>query len=196
MKTIFHLNSLWPSDTIWQQRSGSTLAQVMACCLTAPSHYLNQCWLIISKVQWHSSECSFTKDTSTISHWNYLENYLSNFFSNLQGANELTHKRICIWNSTDAFIHHSESNESNSEGGFMVLYALDVSRYNITRYHTQCNEFEDKTSARLELMKDTHNSLLWASYGCLSWFFWEKWPQDIVSALYFNWSNFGLEYQG
>ena len=34
----------------WQHRSGSTLAQVMACCLTAASHYLNQCWLIISKV--------------------------------------------------------------------------------------------------------------------------------------------------
>ena len=47
-------NSLWPSDAIWRQRSGSTLAQVMACCLTAPSHYLNQCWLIISEVQWHS----------------------------------------------------------------------------------------------------------------------------------------------
>ena len=29
-------------------RSGSTLAQVMACCLTAPSHHLNLCWLIIS----------------------------------------------------------------------------------------------------------------------------------------------------
>ena len=41
------LNSLWPSDAIRRQRSGSTLAQVMACCLTAPSHYLNQCWLII-----------------------------------------------------------------------------------------------------------------------------------------------------
>ena len=26
------------------------LASVMACCLTAPSHYLNQCWLIISKM--------------------------------------------------------------------------------------------------------------------------------------------------
>ena len=26
-------------------RPGSTLAQVMACCLTAPRHYLNQCWL-------------------------------------------------------------------------------------------------------------------------------------------------------
>ena len=31
-------------------RYGSTLAQVMACCLMAPSHYLNQCWLIISGI--------------------------------------------------------------------------------------------------------------------------------------------------
>ena len=31
-----------PSDVIWWYRYGSTLAQVMACCLTAPSHYLNQ----------------------------------------------------------------------------------------------------------------------------------------------------------
>ena len=46
--------SFWPSDAIWRQRSGSALTQVMACCLTAPSHYLNQCWLIISEVQWHS----------------------------------------------------------------------------------------------------------------------------------------------
>ena len=44
------VNSLWPSDPIWRQRSGSTLAQIMACCLAAPSHYLNQCRLIISKV--------------------------------------------------------------------------------------------------------------------------------------------------
>ena len=44
------LNSLWPGDAIWRQRSGSTLAQAMACCLMAASHYLNQCWLIISKV--------------------------------------------------------------------------------------------------------------------------------------------------
>ena len=28
----------------------------MACCLTAPSHYLSHCWLIIGKVQWHWSE--------------------------------------------------------------------------------------------------------------------------------------------
>ena len=37
---------------------GSILAQVMACCLTAPSHYLNQCWLI-SEVLWHSPGNNF-----------------------------------------------------------------------------------------------------------------------------------------
>ena len=38
-------NSLWLSDIMWQHyRSGSTVVQVMACCLTTPSHYLNQ-WL-------------------------------------------------------------------------------------------------------------------------------------------------------
>ena len=42
--TGFH--SLWCSDTIWWHRSGSTWVQLMACCLMAPSHYLNQCWLI------------------------------------------------------------------------------------------------------------------------------------------------------
>ena len=41
---------------IWWHRSGSTLAQVMTCCLIAPSHYLNQCWLVIGEILWHSSE--------------------------------------------------------------------------------------------------------------------------------------------
>ena len=76
-QTLF--NSLWPSDAIWRHRTGSTLAQVMACCLTAPSHYLNQCWLIISKVQSYSSGSHFTKDTPAIHHWNQFENYLSKF---------------------------------------------------------------------------------------------------------------------
>ena len=73
------INSLWPSNTIWRHKSGSKLAHVIACCLTAPSHYLKQCWLIISKVQLHSSGCNFTRDVSAISHWNWLENHLSKF---------------------------------------------------------------------------------------------------------------------
>ena len=34
---------------------------VMAWCLTAPSHYLNQCWLIITDVLWHSPKSNFTR---------------------------------------------------------------------------------------------------------------------------------------
>ena len=83
-------DSLRPSDAIWQQWSGSTLAQVIACCLMAPSHYLNQCWLVISKVEWHSSEGEFTRDTSAINHWNYLKkNKDLKFHSYFPGANEL-----------------------------------------------------------------------------------------------------------
>ena len=43
--TLFWLQcvtSLGPSNAIWQQRSRFKMAQVMACCLTAPSCYLNQ----------------------------------------------------------------------------------------------------------------------------------------------------------
>ena len=41
---------MWPSGTIWRHRS-RTVAQVMACCLTAWSQYQNQCLLIISSVR-------------------------------------------------------------------------------------------------------------------------------------------------
>ena len=51
------VNSLWPSvhDTMinWRHWSGPTLAQIMACCLMLPSHYLNWCWFIIKGVLWH-----------------------------------------------------------------------------------------------------------------------------------------------
>ena len=60
------VNSLWLNDVQWREKTGSTLAQLMACCLTAPSHYLTQCWLIISNVQWHSPEANFTRDTSNL----------------------------------------------------------------------------------------------------------------------------------
>ena len=52
--------SLWPCGAIWWQRSGSKLAPVMASCLTAASHYLNQCWIVISEPLWHSLAGNFT----------------------------------------------------------------------------------------------------------------------------------------
>ena len=60
------INSLWPGDAIWQQKTGSILAQVMACCLTASSHYMNKCGLIISEVLSLSAEGSFTVNTQDI----------------------------------------------------------------------------------------------------------------------------------
>ena len=46
----------------------------MACCLTAPSHYLNQCWLIISKVLWHSSEGIIMRRSEDTNQSNKIEN--------------------------------------------------------------------------------------------------------------------------
>ena len=69
------LNSLRPSDAIWQHLSESTLVQVMAWCLTAPIHYLNQCWLIIKGVLWYSPYNIFTGSARDISSWYEFENY-------------------------------------------------------------------------------------------------------------------------
>ena len=58
----YHLfNTLWPTDIIWWHRSGPTFAQEMACCLMAPSHYLNQCWLIIKGIVWPSTQSNFVR---------------------------------------------------------------------------------------------------------------------------------------
>ena len=79
--------------TPYGDRSESTVAQVMACWLTAPSHYLNQCWLIISEVQWHSyyrgravSQKMPQPSVTKI----YLKITYLKLHSNFPGANELT----------------------------------------------------------------------------------------------------------
>ena len=84
------VTSLWPSDAIWQHTSGSTLAQVMAWYLTAPSHYLNQCWLIMIEVMWHLPENKllFYARIVKITHFRLLPH--------LPGASELKH-----WNLID-----------------------------------------------------------------------------------------------
>ena len=63
-------------NSIWRWRSWSTLVQVMACCLMAPSHYLNQCWLIINKVLWHSSEDIIIKSFEDTNQLSKIEDYI------------------------------------------------------------------------------------------------------------------------
>ena len=42
--------------------------------VTAPSHYLNQCWLLVSEVFWHSPDSNFTTSAQAINLYNMLEN--------------------------------------------------------------------------------------------------------------------------
>ena len=72
------VNSYWPGNDTWHQRSWLTLIQVMACCLMAPSHYLNHCWLLVRGVQWHSPEDSFIRSTDELNPWHVFEITLLN----------------------------------------------------------------------------------------------------------------------
>ena len=59
--SFVNFNSLWPSDAIWQQRSGSTLAQVMAWCrqpLPEPMLTEHQCGLVAFSWGWFHKKCS------------------------------------------------------------------------------------------------------------------------------------------
>ena len=53
------VNSLWPSDAIWQQRSRSTLDKLMTCCLTP----LSYCWLFINVLLRYPPESNFAQIT-------------------------------------------------------------------------------------------------------------------------------------
>ena len=63
-----YLDSLWPSDAMW--RHMSILAQVMACCLSALSHWLSKCWCFISAVLWYSPGGNSTGNAQDINHHN------------------------------------------------------------------------------------------------------------------------------
>ena len=58
-RVIWMLNSLWLNDVLCWYSSGLTLAHVIVCSTTAPSHYLTQSWFTIKGVLWHSPESTF-----------------------------------------------------------------------------------------------------------------------------------------
>ena len=103
----WYFNSLWPSDVMWRHRSGSMLAQVMASCLTARSHYLNQCWLLTSEVLWHFPENNFTTSSKLLCCTMSMKIILFTLLPYLPGANELNQcwpyplapgLKIWLWN--------------------------------------------------------------------------------------------------
>ena len=82
------INSLWPSDTIWRQRSGSTLTQVMAWCQAIT--WTNVDWSSakssdshIRAISQQIPQPSITKICLKIAclkfHWNFPANELTKF---------------------------------------------------------------------------------------------------------------------
>ena len=84
---MWSCNSGRHNDAIWRHRCRSVLVQVMACCLTAPSHYLKQSWLISSKVRLHSSTFWQVITHPSITKISLKITQLK-FHINLPGANE------------------------------------------------------------------------------------------------------------
>ena len=64
--TYDHVHQIFITSCSWFRRGVLCDRGLMVCCLAAPSHYLNQCWLIISEVQRHSSGRNFMRDVPTI----------------------------------------------------------------------------------------------------------------------------------
>ena len=101
-------NSLWPSDAIWWHRLRSTLVHVMACCLTATSHYLNKCWLIISHIFWHSHDVNFTANMQNRYLWYEFKKYqLKVTTTRVNGLANLDSKNN-VWDDK-LFVHSCES---------------------------------------------------------------------------------------
>ena len=72
---------------LYSLRTWSTLVQVMPCCLTAPSHYLNQCWLVISKVPWHLFDGIIIERFEDTNQWDKIA--FLKLHPDLPGINEL-----------------------------------------------------------------------------------------------------------
>ena len=74
-KIIYTYCWFWHKDAMRRHKPVSTLAQVMDCCLTAPSYSLNHCWQIISGVMWCSHKENFNENASDVYTWCVFENY-------------------------------------------------------------------------------------------------------------------------
>ena len=77
-------------------RCGSTLAPIMACCLKAPSHYLNRCWLIANRVLWNPLKTNFTGLVQVTFRQMRLKNAIIKLFPYLTAACELHRYIRCM----------------------------------------------------------------------------------------------------
>ena len=83
-----NFNLLRPSDAIWRHRSCSPLAQVLACCLAAPRHYLNQCMDL---------SINFFVALTSKGRVNSIVNMCSKLLTHLLGSRSSSASKSFIW---------------------------------------------------------------------------------------------------
>ena len=89
VSTLYFIGD-WPIG-IWRYRSGSTLAQIAACCLMAQIHYLKQCNDDVSSGSlWHSHENHFTRIHHEFDPYHVFRVYTFYLLPHLLVANDLT----------------------------------------------------------------------------------------------------------
>ena len=92
-------NVLTECDLVTLYGCGSILDQVKACCLTTPSHYLNQCYVDLALMGFCCTNLGpISQEVLKLPiHWMSFANALVKLFPNrLSGANELTHHGLVM----------------------------------------------------------------------------------------------------
>ena len=114
------LNLLQPSDAIWRHRSRSTLVRVMASCLMAPSHYLHQCWILVSKVLWYLPESNFASSVQDKSLYDESRNCTLKFIATSYRDPWVNHKDPC-WPVVSGGHRSSLKPQGGSSGGAVLF---------------------------------------------------------------------------
>ena len=73
------ITTVYINRPIWRHGTPSRVVQVIDCFLTAPNHYLNQYWLIITGVSWTSPEGNFIRNAQDTYHCNEFVTHQFNF---------------------------------------------------------------------------------------------------------------------
>ena len=118
----------------------------MACCLMSPNHYLNNYWLILSKILWHSPESNFSWKAQEIFRSHEFENYWFKIISVASSGHQ------CINSPQGRFITRSRWRAKGTSCQFLwgktlklweftASWCKQVSLTQVKHYHPQ-----DRTS--------------------------------------------------
>ena len=135
------INSLRPSDAYMHQLTRPSLVQIIACRLLAPSHNLNQCWLIVNwklgnKIQWN-----FNQNSNIFIQENAFEYAISKKEANLSGLNMLI-----LWDHATKLFHSSTNLFTP-----MLIYplgAVSLRNYHLS-YFTEILEMKSKSKLQM-----------------------------------------------